>query len=147
MSKCRLSGKETTCVFDLGELYMSDFIKDGEEPRFGKGQLKMMLCEESGLLQLDSTIPLDKMYGKYWYRSGTNDTMRQKLKDVADVCMDSIETDGGDIFLDIACNDGTMFDFVPDHMIKLGIDPADESFTNEAAEKPKIESEEVEKHK
>ena len=61
MSKCRLSGKETTCVFDLGELYMSDFIKDGEEPRFGKGQLKMMLCEESGLLQLDSTIPLDKM--------------------------------------------------------------------------------------
>ena len=135
MSKCRLSNKETKCVFDLGELYMSDFIKDDEEPRFGKGPLKMMLCEESGLLQLDKTIPLEKMYGKYWYRSGTNDTMRQKLKDVADVCMESVKTEGGDVFLDIACNDGTMFEYIPDHMVKLGIDPADESFTKEASEK------------
>jgi len=135
MSKCRLSGKETKCVFDLGELYMSDFVKGADEPRFGKGSLKMMICEESGLLQLDKAIPLDKMYGKYWYRSGINDTMRKKLKDVADVCMESVETEGGDIFLDIACNDGTMFEYIPDHMVKLGIDPADESFTKEASEK------------
>jgi len=135
MSKCRLSGKETKCVFDLGELFMSDFIEDNVQPRFGKGSLKMMLCEESGLLQLDKAIPLDKMYGKYWYRSGTNNTMRQKLKEVADVCVDSIPTEDGDVFLDIACNDGTMFDFIPNYFIKVGIDPADESFTKEAAQR------------
>tara|TARA_R110000824_G_scaffold197409_13_gene380877 strand:- start:2802 stop:4061 length:1260 start_codon:yes stop_codon:yes gene_type:complete len=135
MSKCRLSGKETTCVFDLGNLYMSDFTNASEEPRFGKGSLKMMLCKESGLLQLEEPIPLDSMYGKYWYRSGINDTMRKKLKDVADVCLDSIKTEEGDVFLDIACNDGTMFEFIPDHLIKVGIDPADESFTKEALTK------------
>jgi hypothetical protein len=133
MPKCRLSGKETKCVFDLGELYMSDFVKDGEEPRYGKGSLKMMICEDSGLLQLEKPIPPEKMYGKYWYRSGINDTMRKKLKDVVDVCLDSVPTKEGDVFLDIACNDGTMFDFVPDHLIKIGIDPADESFREEAA--------------
>ena len=135
MSKCRLSGKETTCVFDLGNLYMSDFTNLGEEARFGKGSLKMMLCEESGLLQLEEPIPLERMYGKYWYRSGTNDTMRKKLKDVADTCLESIKTEPGDVFLDIACNDGTMFEYVPDHLIKVGIDPADETFTKEASTK------------
>ena len=132
MSKCRLSGKKTKCVFDLGDLYMSDFVNEKDPPRFGKGSLKMMLCEESGLLQLDKPIPSEKMYGKYWYRSGMNNTMRRKLEDIVDVCIDSIPTKPGDVFLDIACNDGTMFELIPDHLIKVGIDPADESFTREA---------------
>jgi hypothetical protein len=138
MSKCRLSGKETKCVFDLGNLYMSDFVKGTEAPRYGKGSLKMMLCEESGLLQLDEPIPSEKMYGKYWYRSGINDTMRKKLKDIVDVCLDSVPTKEGDVFLDIACNDGTMFDFVPNHLIKIGIDPAEESFREEAAKRSDV---------
>lgn len=132
MSKCRISGKKTQCVFDLGELYMSDFIDAEEDPRFGKGSLKMMICEESGLLQLEQAIPVENMYGKYWYRSSTNNTMRKKLQEVADVCLDSIEVEEGDVFLDIACNDGTMLSFVPDSVIKVGIDPADETFTKEA---------------
>jgi hypothetical protein len=123
--KCRISGKETVEVFNLGDLLMSDFTPDGEKPRTGLGELKMMLCTESGLLQLETILPPEEMYGKYWYRSGINDTMKQKLKDVAVSCLDSIETKEGDVFLDIACNDGTMFDYVPDHMIKIGIDPAD----------------------
>lgn len=133
--KCRISGKETIEVFNLGKLQMSDFALPGEDPRTGVGELKMMLCTESGLLQLDSIIPPEEMYGKYWYRSGTNDTMRQKLKNVADCCFDSIETTEGDVFLDIACNDGTMFEYVPDHMIKIGIDPADDSYAVESSQK------------
>jgi hypothetical protein len=48
--KCRISGKETVEVFNLGELQMSDFVEGEEAPRTGKGELKLMLCEESGLL-------------------------------------------------------------------------------------------------
>ena len=62
---------------------MSDFLKNGGAGRFGQAELKLMLCKESGLLQLENTIPLEEMYGKYWYRSGINDTMRKKLQDVA----------------------------------------------------------------
>jgi hypothetical protein len=130
--KCRISGKETVEVFNLGSLQMSDFVEEGEEPRIGTGELKLMLCEESGLLQLEKALPLDAMYGKYWYRSGINNTMRMKLRDVAEECVSSVQWEKGDVFLDIACNDGTMFDFVPDEYIKVGIDPADESFLVES---------------
>ena len=81
----------------------------------------------------DNSTP-EEMYGKYWYRSGINDTMKQKLKDVAVSCLDSIDTKEGDVFLDIACNDGTMFDYVPDYMIKVGIDPADDSCHEESSQ-------------
>ena len=130
--KCRISGKETVEVFNLGELQMSDFIKGDETPRTGLGELKLMLCEESGLLQLENVLPLESMYGKYWYRSGINNTMKKKLKDVAETCVESIETNPGDVFLDIACNDGTMFQYIPDSFIKVGIDPVDDSFLVES---------------
>ena len=61
MTNCRISGKKTECVFNLGNLHMSDFIKNGEEGRFGLGELKLMLCKESGLLQLEKVLPLDEM--------------------------------------------------------------------------------------
>jgi hypothetical protein len=138
MSNCRISGKKTECVFNLGKLHMSDFIEEGQTGRFGLGELKLMLCRESGLLQLENTLPLDEMYGKYWYRSGINSTMRKKLKDVADSCLSSVKLDDGDVFLDIACNDGTMFDFVPDNLIKVGIDPADNSFVEESSKKADV---------
>lgn len=133
--KCRVSGKETVEVFNLGELQISDFTPDGEDSPERSGELKMMLCVDSGLLQLETTISPEKMYGKYWYRSGINDTMKQKLKDIAVSCFDSIETKEGDVFLDIACNDGTMFNYVPDYMIKVGIDPADDSYVVESSQK------------
>tara|TARA_R110002072_G_scaffold8922_9_gene44199 strand:+ start:450 stop:1709 length:1260 start_codon:yes stop_codon:yes gene_type:complete len=134
--KCRISGGETEEVFNLGFLQMSDFVKDElETPRTGIGELKLMLCRESGLLQLRDSLPLDSMYGKYWYRSGTNSTMKKKLCDVAESCLSSVKIQDGDVFLDIACNDGTMFDYVPDNLIKIGIDPADDSFLEESRQR------------
>ena len=65
--KCRVSGKETVEVFNLGELQISDFTPDGEDSPERSGELKMMLCVDSGLLQLETTISPEKMYGKYWY--------------------------------------------------------------------------------
>jgi len=58
--------------------------------------------------------------------------MRNELKSIAEDCTMSIKTSPGDIWLDIACNDGTMFKSIPDDFIKVGIDPADESYANES---------------
>ena len=119
-------------LFTLGSLYVSDFIKDGENPRGDKHELKMMLNEESGLVQLEKTTPLDVMYGKYWYRSGINNTMRNELKSIANSCLESIEVSDGDVFLDIACNDGTLLSYVPKNLRRIGIDPADDSYKKES---------------
>ena len=131
--KCRISDSELIEVFNLGELYVSDFIHTDEEPRAGKEEMKLLLSKESGLLQLEGTVDPSFMYGKYWYRSGINTSMTRELEDIATSAIQSIPTQHGDNFLDIACNDGTLLKFVPsEKFFKVGIDPCDDSFAREA---------------
>ncbi len=138
MTKCRSCGNDLIEVFSLGDLYVSDFLKTNEQSEYDgyyarkKYPLTMMLCESCGLAQLKDSAPADKMYGKYWYRSGINSTMRAALQDVAESAIKSIHPKDGDVFLDIACNDGTLLSYVPDNMLRIGIDPADNSYRNES---------------
>ena len=107
--KCRSKvGGELKEIFTLGDMYVSDFIAENESPRAGEEEMKLMLCEKTGLLQLESAVDPDFMYGKYWYRSGVNTSMTKELEDVVASVIDAVPTEGGDIFLDIACNDGTL---------------------------------------
>jgi len=77
-----------------------------------------------GLLQMEHSVPPDILYSAYWYRSGTNNTMREHLRGIA---VDAAEISGrtsGSI-LDIGCNDGTLLSYYPDSFEKYGIDPSD----------------------
>ncbi len=117
-------------LFTLGELYVSDFIKD--ETTGQKHELKLVLDEKTGAARLEKSAPLDTMYGKYWYRSGINTTMREELKSIVDSITKLMPLKENDVWLDIACNDGTLLSYVPKTMIKIGIDPADDSYKNES---------------
>lgn len=68
------------------------------------------------------------MYGKYWYRSGINVTMANALRDVVEATMQHQYVKEGDVWLDIACNDGTLLGFVPKRCMRVGVDPAEDSF-------------------
>jgi C-methyltransferase C-terminal domain/Methyltransferase domain len=118
-------------LFSLGELYVSDFIKDGESPRGEKTEMKLLLMDD-GNVRLEKSASLDTMYGKYWYRSGTNNSMKQELKSIVDSILKVKDLKENDIWLDIACNDGTLFSFVPKTLIKIGIDPVDDSYKKES---------------
>jgi hypothetical protein len=120
-----------TELLNLGELYVSDFLKPDEQPRCGKHELKLYL-DEYGTARLGGQPPLDTMWGKYWYRSGINATMRKALADIVDSICSIREVGAGHLWLDIASNDGTLLSFVPQGAIKVGIDPADDSFKKEA---------------
>jgi SAM-dependent methyltransferase len=74
------------------------------------------------------------MYGKYWYRSGTNETMRKQLKDVVDACLAVKKPKENGLWLDIACNDGTLLSYVPSNFSKLGIDPAEQSYLSQSSQ-------------
>ena len=130
--KCRIANDELVEVLSLGELYVSDFLAEGEEYQTGKSEMKLMLSKESGLLQLENIVDPDLMYGKYWYHSGGNSTMIKELQDVVESVVNSVPCNEGDIFLDIACNDGTLFKSVPDKFTTIGIDPCDDTFANES---------------
>lgn len=122
-------------LFSLGELYISDFLSEGEEPRCKKIDMTLLYDETTKVVRLEQTAPLDMMYGKYWYRSGINATMKQELNSIVESISKVVKLNTDDVWLDIACNDGTLLNFVPDKMIKIGVDPVDDTY--------KIESEKV----
>jgi hypothetical protein len=125
-------------LFNLGELYVSDFLNESDEPRGGKVEMKMMLDETTGNVRLEKAAPLDVMYGKYWYRSGINQSMKNELQRIVTSILDVKPLKENDIWVDIACNDGTMFDFIPNNIIKVGIDPVDNSYKNESEKKSNL---------
>ena len=119
-------------LFSLGKLHVSDFVKDSENPRSNPAELQLIL-DANGAVRLDHVVDKNEMYGKYWYRSGTNDTMKKNLKDVVDSITSVKKLSEGDVWLDIACNDGTLLSLVPSFMKKVGIDPADNSYVAESS--------------
>lgn len=122
---CRISGEPLVPLFSLGELYMSDFLPQSSEPRYPKVPLELCLAPKSGLVQLRDTAPFDEMYKIYWYRSGTNESMVEELRQIATSAAKSMSVGAGDIWIDIGCNDGTLLSFVPQDVTRIGYDPND----------------------
>ena len=127
-----MEDNKSTNLFTLGNLYISDFIGQDSEPKKGKDELSLVLEHSTGAVRLERVVDPNLMYGEYWYRSGINSTMTEELQSIADDCYRSIDTNDGDIWLDIACNDGTLLKAVPPNLVKVGIDPADESYSYES---------------
>ena len=124
-TKCRISGEKLVPLFSLGKLYLSDFIEHKETPKYEPVELALAVVLKSGLVQLQHTVPGDVMYRKYWYKSGTNATMTNELMGIAKKAQEVMNLKKGDVFLDIGCNDGTLFRFVDPEIIRIGFDPND----------------------
>jgi hypothetical protein len=123
--KCRISGKELVEVLNLGDQYISNFVKKGDEKKVDLSPLKLGICQESKLLQLFDTYSQKKMYEKYWYRSGVNEKMIQELKSIVINTQRYLKLKKDDVVVDIASNDGTLLNFYPEEVSCLGFDPSD----------------------
>ena len=130
---CRVCGSSAlTKVIDLGEQYLQgSFVKPGKElPPMRRIPCVLLRCDPTrdekacGLLQMAHSVPPKILYSAYWYRSGTNQTMRDHLKGIADEAAGMIEKKDARV-LDIGCNDGTLLNSYPRDFGKFGIDPSD----------------------
>ena len=131
---CRVCGSSSLKrVIDLGPQYLQgSFVKPGKEmPSHRKIDCTLVRCNPEadenacGLLQMEHSVPPEILYAAYWYRSGTNDTMRNHLKDIVDSVVNTVGTDKHPSVLDIGCNDGTLLGYYPKNFIKYGCDPSD----------------------
>jgi SAM-dependent methyltransferase len=131
---CRICGSSAlTPVIDLGEQHLQgSFVKAGKElPPTRKIATSLVRCDPSrdehacGLLQMQYTIPPEVLYSAYWYRSGTNNTMRNHLKGIVDEAVEIVGRPTSGTVLDIGCNDGTLLANYPDNWTKYGVDPSD----------------------
>ena len=110
---CRVCGKKPlTPILSLGDLYVSDFIKQKDADKPKKYPLELVLCNKKtggcGLLQLKHTVNHESMYRNYWYRSGMNKTMTDALGNVTSHVKDLVTPKKGDYVIDIGANDGTL---------------------------------------
>lgn len=124
-STCRVCDGGFEEILSLGDHFVSDF----PEPSAGDGPrapLELVLCRQCRLLQLRHTVPPEHLYRNYWYRSGTNKTMRDALADIANTAEALMHLAPGDAALDIGCNDGTLLaSYQTGGVFRIGFDPAE----------------------
>jgi SAM-dependent methyltransferase len=117
-------GGSLDAILSLGDQYVSTFLSP-EQPDGPKAPLELVLCQQCRLLQLRHTVPGDMMYQNYWYRSGTNQTMRDALTDISGAAAKLVNLKAGDSVLDIGCNDGTLLgSYTVPGLYTIGFDPA-----------------------
>lgn len=130
---CRVCGSSAlTPVITLGaQNLQGSFVKPGKEmPPTRKIPMSLVRCDPMmdekacGLLQMEHTVPPAILYSAYWYRSGTNNTMRMHLRGIAEEAA-SLANKPDARVLDIGCNDGTLFNYYPPQFQKFGVDPSD----------------------
>lgn len=130
---CRVcSSPNLTPVIDLGSQYLQgSFVKEGTlEPPLRQLPTQLVRCDVTknehgcGLLQLAHTFPPEILYANYWYRSGTNATMRQHLAGIVQKALELVGNKGLQV-LDIGCNDGTLLANYPAGTQRYGVDPSD----------------------
>lgn len=120
-------------LLNFGNYCVSDFLTSDDTSDRPKYNLDLYLDDIIGAVRLKEVVPPDKMYGTYWYRSGINASMPLELKTLVEEIVKRTTHTEGDVWLDIACNDGTMFKFIPPTFTKAGIDPADDTYYDEAS--------------
>lgn len=122
-------------LLELGNHYVSDFMSP-EQSYEGKKKysLDVTLDEKIGAARLTEMAPSGDMWGQYWYRSGTNQSMYFELLNIVNEIRDRVKINVGDVWLDIACNDGTLLSHLKDSGYKtVGIDPCNEEFYRESS--------------
>ncbi len=143
---CRVCGsKELTPCIDLGyQNLQGSFVTETQKPSTRKIPTALVRCDPNkdenacGLVQLSHTVPPEMLYSDYWYRSGTNHTMRNHLKEIADEVRQMFVTDNAHKILDIGSNDGTLLGYFPDSWIRVGVEPSNASMFAQFNEKINI---------
>jgi NDP-4-keto-2,6-dideoxyhexose 3-C-methyltransferase len=124
-TSCRVCSGPLADVLSLGEHYVSNFPLPGED-HGTRAPLELALCGNCRLLQLRHTVSGELMYRNYWYRSGTNSTMRGALSEIAHTAEHLVSLAAGDSVLDIGCNDGTLLAaYRTPGIVTIGFDPAE----------------------
>ena len=131
IKKCRLSkSSHLISVLDLGNQYLTGIFPSSINEPISKGPLELVWCEDSKLLQLKHSFPLDQMYGdNYGYRSGLNQSMVNHLSQKIKLLENKVLFNSKDIVIDIGSNDATTLKaYNRKDIIKVGIDPTGKKF-------------------
>ena len=112
-------------MFNLGDQYVVDFVPSQDENLF-KAPLALARCVHCGLVQLMHSVDRERLYKKFWYRSSTNESMREALHGIVSKACSVAYISEGDTVLDIGANDGQLLGWYDGTVKTVGIDPCGE---------------------
>lgn len=128
LERCQITGsKDLFEVIDLGHQPPCDALltdKTMQEPEIYY-PLRLMLCPESGLAQLDHIVEGPIIYpAEYPYRSGISEPLRVYQRSFSDDIVKNFNIASGSLCIDIGSNDGTLLTgFRHNGMRTLGVEP------------------------
>ena len=106
---CRsCASSDLNLILDLGEQpWCNDFLTKEQIGKENKYALRLFRCENCELLQIDTTIPKETMFGDHCYLSGITSTLRDHFFEVAKENVEQFKLLPDDLVVDIGGNDGT----------------------------------------
>jgi NDP-4-keto-2,6-dideoxyhexose 3-C-methyltransferase len=124
VKKCRsCKGEDLLEVLDLGEPHINAFPWPAE-PSSPTAPIKLVFCTNCTLVQLAHQVDLSAHFSEFFYRSSTTVTMQAALASIADAAQTRLSFHRGDTIVSIGCNDGTELRYYPEHLTKIGFEPA-----------------------
>lgn len=126
ISRCRVCRAERLAeILDFGDLVLTGVFPASPTEHVSSGRVRLLLCQDCGLVQLGDTFPPEEMYGdNYGYRSGLNASMVAHLERIARRLETRVDLQAGDRVLDIGANDGTLLrSYTTPGLKRIGIDP------------------------
>ena len=130
LDHCQITGSKNLFeAIDLGHQPPCDALltkKTINEPETYY-PLRLMICPESGLGQLDYIVDGSIIYpSKYPYRAGVSEPLRVYLRAFADDIVKRFKVPVKSLCVDIGCNDGTLLTgFKRFGMRTIGVEPTD----------------------
>jgi novobiocin biosynthesis protein NovU/D-mycarose 3-C-methyltransferase len=128
LTACRVcAGATLHPILDLGATALANrFLAaeqlDEPEPLV---PLRLVLCADCGLVQIDETVDPATLFSHYLYVTGTSDLARQHAADLADKWCDRFALEAGEQVVELASNDGTVLQaFQRQRLRVLGVEPA-----------------------
>lgn len=126
-ARCRSCGAAPgPVVLDLGRTALAnsylDPVRAAEEPAY---RLRVRLCESCKLVQLDETVPPDRIFAQYAYLSSYSDSWLAHARGLARTATERLSLDQDSRVVEIASNDGYLLNnFVAAGIPCLGIEPS-----------------------
>ncbi len=121
VTKCRFCNSTNLRKYlDLGNQPLANNLADTREEALAaeKFPLAVNWCNDCTMSQLTYSVPPEKLFKNYYYRSGMSNTFKQHCQDL----IKDVNPTSDKFWVDIASNDGTLLSYVK--CKKLGVEPA-----------------------
>lgn len=129
VTQCRVCDSCDLDLFlDLGTTALANRFLRAEqlaepEPCF---PLRLVLCRQCGLVQIDEEVPPEVLFKNYIYFSGTSELVKVHAAELARHFSSTYGLKAGDLVLEAASNDGTVLRAFQLHACRtVGIEPAE----------------------